>query len=45
MGEGAHMRGGGGGAALVDTRGYEQSDRNRQQVEGGLRCYGIWNVP
>ena len=26
------------------AREYEQSDRNRQHAEGGLRCYGIWNV-
>ena len=44
-------RGGGGGGnkggppALAGTREYEQSDRNRLQAEGGLRCYGIWNVP
>ena len=31
--------------ALSGTREYEQSDRNRYQAEGGLMCYGIWNVP
>ena len=30
--------------ALAGTREYEQSDRNREQAEGGLRCCGIWNV-
>ena len=34
-----------GGAALAGTREYEQSDRNRKQAEGVLRCSGIWNVP
>ena len=27
--------------ALAGLREYEQSDRGRYQVEGGLRCYGI----
>ena len=31
--------------ALSGTREYEQSDRNWQQAEVGLRCYGIWTVP
>ena len=30
----------GGPPALACTRAYEQSDRNRKQAEGGLRCYG-----
>ena len=41
--------GGGGGVreglpALAGIREYEQSDRNRFQAEGVLRCYGIGNV-
>ena len=35
----------GGLPALAGTREYEQSDQNQYQTEGGLRCYGIWNVP
>ena len=35
----------GGPSVLAGTREYEPSDRNRYQAEGGLRCYGIWNVP
>ena len=35
----------GGPLALAGTREYEQSDRNRKQAEGVLRCYGILNVP
>ena len=35
----------GGPPALEGTREYEQSNRNWYQAEGGLRCYGIWNVP
>ena len=46
---GQEKKGGGGNKggppALAGTREYEQSDRNRYQAEGGLRCYGIWNVP
>ena len=33
---------GGGSPALAGTREYEQSDRNRKQAEGGLRC--LWNL-
>ena len=36
---------GGGPHALSGTREYKQSDRGWEQAEGGLRCYGICNVP